>query len=203
MLPKVHRGQMTAVSCSQAVCSLQHPPHRLLLGFDMQYSAVAAQHNIAWLRLRNAKTTSNSHHTQIVFCSSLTESWWETVLTILVLIWGYAHTHTPSLAWLSPFPLSICVQRHTDVHHMCICLVWECGTAIQGLKQLPWWSLIRVLSSLVIKLLSKHWRLTFTACRIVALAFWGLIISEFCRRHTGQYSVFLRTMTRIKGLEKI
>lgn len=105
---------------------------------------------------------------------------------ILVLLWGYAHT--PSLAWLSPFSLSICVQRHTEMHRMCFCLVWECGTAIQGLKQLPWWSLIRVSSSLVIKLLSKHWRLTFTACRIVAVAFWGLIISEFCRRHPGHYS---------------
>lgn len=45
-------------------------PRRLLLGFDMQCSAVAAQHNSARLRLRNAKATSNSHDTRIVFCSS-------------------------------------------------------------------------------------------------------------------------------------
>lgn len=45
-------------------------PRRLLLGFDTQCSAVAAQHNSARLRLRNAKATSNSHDTRIVFCSS-------------------------------------------------------------------------------------------------------------------------------------
>lgn len=61
-------------------------PLRLLLGFDTRYSAAAAQHNSAQQRLRKAKATSNSHHSQllngakgIVFSSSLTESWRENV----------------------------------------------------------------------------------------------------------------------------